>query len=120
MAAPEKPDDVVAARLGQALKTARINAGIGQAELARLLTAVPGYEKTIPNYVVRWEKGERRLDIEAIEAIERLLNVQPGTLFRLAGYVDDGKLVDLDTLPTMMRVMIEASIEAGLKAQTGE
>lgn len=83
--------DGVAVRLGEGLRAARAIAGINQRELARLL-AVPA------NYVSRWETGTRRLEIDTIEQIERAMGLQSGTVFRLAGYVSDGSLLDLGSL----------------------
>lgn len=91
VSAPEKPVDVVAVRLGDALRRARAIVDVSQAELARRL-AVP------PNYVNRWEAGSRRLDLETVETAEKLLGVRPGTVWRLAGYVEDDGLIDIDAL----------------------
>ena len=90
VSAAEKSDDV-AVRLGDGLRQARAMVDMSQAELARRLGV-------IPQYVNRWEAGGRRIDPETIEAAERELGVRRGTVWRLAGYVDDAGLVDLDLL----------------------
>lgn len=94
----EKADEV-AVRLGDALRKAR--GSMSAASLARGL-------QVAPNYIARWEAGGRRLDLETIERIEMLLGVRTGTVLRLAGYVDDGGLIDLDTLTPGARRGISA------------
>lgn len=91
--------DGVAIRLGGAVRKAR--GSTSAASLARRL-GVP------PNYIARWEAGNRRLDFETIEAIEAALGVRAGTVLRLAGYVDDGGLIDLDTLRPDLRRTVSA------------
>lgn len=101
VAAPDKSDDVVAARLGAALRQARLNAEVSQADLARRLDV-------IPQELNRWESGRRRISPETIADAERALKVRVGTVGRLAGYVDDGGLIDVDTLPPWARRSIRA------------
>lgn len=88
----EKALDLVAVRLGEGLRGARTAAGVSQAELARRLGVAP-------NQVNRWEAGGRRLDLETIQQAEELMSLPRGTVFRLAGYVDDDGLLDVSTLP---------------------
>lgn len=95
VATPEKSVDSVAVRLGEALQKARAAAGVSRAELARRLGV-------IPNYLYRWETGERRVDVEVILESERVMGLRAGTVYRLAGYVDDDGLVDVDTIPSPM------------------
>jgi transcriptional regulator with XRE-family HTH domain len=101
VAASDKSDDVVAARLGAALRQARLNAEVSQADLARRLNV-------IPQQLNRWESGQRRISPETIADAERALKVRVGTVGRLAGYVDDGGLIDVDTLPPWARRSIRA------------
>lgn len=105
----ERPSDDVAVRLGAGLKETRTRVGISQAELARRMST-PG-ELVPPNYISRWEAGGRRLDVETIERMERLLGVQRGTVWRLAGYVEDDAL-DLGSLDPAAQKAIRAILRA--------
>lgn len=96
----ERALDPVAVRLGDGLRRARTIAGCNQRQLARLLD-VP------PNYVSRWETGVRRLEFETIERAEQLMGLQPGTVFRCAGYVKDNAL-DLGSLTPESQKAIRA------------
>lgn len=99
LAVVEKPLDPVAVRLGEGLRASRAIAGVNQRELARLLD-VP------PNYISRWETGVRRLELETIERAEQAMKLQPGTVFRSAGYVDDGDQLNLGSLdPSAQRAI---------------
>lgn len=107
--AEKMQDDEVAVRLGRGLKQARALAGVNGAELARRLTAAGVNETGIPSsQVYRWESGERPLNLRLIETSERLMGLRPGTVLRLAGYVDDDGLVDVDTLEPWARRSIQA------------
>lgn len=97
--------DAVAVRLGDALRRARAASGVSQAELARRLGV-------IPQELNRWEAGRRRVPIETLEAAEQAMGAEPGTVFRLAGYVSDGKLIDLGSLSPGARLAVEAILRA--------
>ena len=105
-------DDEVAVRLGRGLKQARMSAGVSGAELARRLTATGLNEAGFPSsQIYRWEAGERPLNLRLIEAAERVMGLRAGTILRLAGYVDDDGLIDVDTLAPMPRYAIGAILE---------
>lgn len=101
VAEAEKQVDEVAVRLGTGLKLARESVDMKQAELARRLGV-------IPNQIWRWETGERRLAPETIERAETVMGTPRGTVFRLAGYVDDDGLVDVGSLPAWASRSIKA------------
>lgn len=109
----EKPTDDIALRLGAGLRAARQIAGINQRHLARLLD-VPA------NYVSRWETGVRRLELETIERAERLMGVQPGTVFRGAGFVDDGDQLNLGSLDPAAQRAIRAILREFEPPASGE
>jgi transcriptional regulator with XRE-family HTH domain len=100
----ERALDPVAVRLGDGLRQARTIAGCNQRQLARLLD-VP------PNYVSRWETGVRRLELETIERAEQVMQLQPGTVFRCAGYVEDNGL-DMGSLDPAAQKAIKAILRA--------
>jgi transcriptional regulator with XRE-family HTH domain len=100
----EKALDPVAVRLGEGLRQARTIAGCNQRQLARMLE-VP------PNYVSRWETGVRRLELETIERAEQVMQLQPGTVFRCAGYVKDDS-IDLGSLDPAAQTAIRAILRA--------
>lgn len=101
MAEVDKALDPVAVRLGGGLRGARLAAGVSQAELARRLGVAP-------NQLNRWEAGGRRLDLETIEQAEQRLGLPRGTVFRLAGYVEDAGLLDVATLPAWASKAVRA------------
>lgn len=108
----EKMTDEVAIRLGRGLREARARAGITAAELARRLSAAGLSDTSIPpNYVSRWEAGGRRLDVETITMAEQVMKLRAGTVFRLAGYVDDGDLIDVGTLPPWSQRSVRAILK---------
>jgi transcriptional regulator with XRE-family HTH domain len=100
---PERPDPV-AARLGDALRQARIAVDISGAELARRLGV-------IPQELNRWEMGRRKVSLETILEAEQALKVRAGTVLRLAGFVDDGGLVDVATLAPWAQRSVSLIIE---------
>jgi transcriptional regulator with XRE-family HTH domain len=104
LAVVERAVDPVAMRLGEGLRAARTIAGVNQRELARRLE-VP------PNYISRWETGTRRLELETIERAERVMDLQPGTVFRSAGYVKDDDL-NLGSLDPAAQRAIRAILAA--------
>jgi transcriptional regulator with XRE-family HTH domain len=96
-------NDAVATRLGEALRRTRALVDVSQSELARRLGVSP-------QYVNRWEAGGRRIDPETVEQAERLLGVRRGTVWRLAGFVEDEGLVDLDLLGVEAARIVRAVI----------
>lgn len=96
--------DQVAARLGAAVRLAREGVGVTQAELGRRL-GIASQEMN------RYERGGSRLSLERIVDVERVLGVRAGTVLRLAGFVDDNGLVDVDTLAPWAQTSIGILLE---------
>lgn len=108
----DRMSDDVAVRLGQALKQARTQVGMTGAELARQLTASGRFDKGVPvQNVYRWESGERPLSLATIELAEGIMKLRAGTILRLAGYVDDGDLIDVGTLPPWAQRPVRAILK---------
>jgi transcriptional regulator with XRE-family HTH domain len=97
--------DPVAVRLGEGLRAACNNAGVTFKEVAARLGVRPEQVST-------WATGSKQLQMETMERIEQILGVQRGTILRLAGYVDDGKLIDLESLTPGARLAVEAILRA--------
>lgn len=95
----EQGDEGAAVRLGRALKKARESAGVSGPELARRLNAAGVSDAIEASHIYRWEAGGRPLNLGLIEAAEQLMGLDAGTVLRLAGYVDDGGLINVATLP---------------------
>jgi transcriptional regulator with XRE-family HTH domain len=108
----ETPADPVAARLGVALKQARAAVDVSGAELARRLGITP-------QELNRWEAGKRKLSLETVVDAERALAVRAGTVLRLAGFVDDGGLIDVATLPQDAQWSVSVLIEDVRRRQAG-
>jgi transcriptional regulator with XRE-family HTH domain len=106
----ETPADPVAARLGDALRQARTGVGVSGAELARRLGV-------IPQELNRWEAGRRKISLETIIEAEKALRVRAGTVLRIAGYVDDGGLVDVATLAPWAQRSVSLIIEDAKRRQ---
>jgi transcriptional regulator with XRE-family HTH domain len=106
----ENPPSPLAVRLGGGLAAARRVAGLTQEELADRLTAAG--IRTPKNYVGRWEIGTRLLDLSKIEKAEEVMGLTRGTVFRLAGFVDDGELIDLGSLAPGVRQAVEDIVRA--------
>jgi transcriptional regulator with XRE-family HTH domain len=100
----ESSVDPVAARLGDALRQARAAVDVSGAELARRLGV-------IPQELNRWEAGRRKISLEMIVAAEKALHLRAGTVLRIAGFVDDGGLVDVATLAPWAQRSVSLIIE---------
>lgn len=106
----EAERDQVAARLGDALRKARASVDVSQAELARRLGV-------IPQELNRWESGRRRISLETLVEAEQALGVRAGTVLRLAGYVDDGGLIDVATLAPWAQRSVSLIIESATRSE---
>jgi transcriptional regulator with XRE-family HTH domain len=80
---PSHDDEPVAARLGRALRSLRLDLGVSAAEVARRID-----ETT--NNVSRWETGQRTADPAVLNRIEDALEVERGTVLKMAGFVSTG------------------------------
>lgn len=86
----------------------------------RWLAAQIGVDPSTISLIVR---GQQAPSLEQIDGIARALGMTRRALLTVAGFVetdDNGRLIDLDTLPTYLRDIVVASIEAGLRAELGE
>lgn len=101
-------DKGAATRLGRAFKKARESAGISGSELARRLNATGISDSIEASHIYRWEAGGRPLNLPLIESAERVMDLSPGTVLRLAGYVDDAGLLNVDSLPYWARRTVRA------------
>lgn len=102
----------VGGRLSEALRATYRAAGITQEDMAAAL----GVDQPT---VSKWVRGMRRPPLDALPVIERLCDVQKGTILRAAGYVDDDpgdvrlalradKRLDDTTRRIMLRIYEEA------------
>ena len=102
--------NVQPSRLSRAVKQARENSGVTQAELARRMGV------TQPQ-ISQWETS-REPDLDNVARIETGLELRRGAILRLAGYVENGSSVeeviqqDASLSSTTRRLLLAALAEA--------
>lgn len=86
------------------MKAARERAGLSAQELGdRIDTGksdAKGFRGVKHLTIYRWEKGERRIDLDTLAQVHKILGLPPFQLLQSAGLMAEGRrLIDLDTLP---------------------
>lgn len=94
----------MAQRLGRAIKGGRTSAGLTQERFAEMLSAADEADPVHQTAVSKWEVGKASPRPSRFATIERILDLDPGTLARAAGLSGEDTLqisaegVDLDEL----------------------